>query len=154
MGERVESFRDLRVFEAAVVLRRRVFVASKSWPREERYALTDQIRRSSRSVGANVAEAWSKRRYPKRFVAKLTDAHGEAEETGVWLDTAHECGHLTDDEHADLRALARACAGGLAAMIRQSEKWPGSPTTPGAAREPVSFYNLDLDGSDAPTLPE
>jgi four helix bundle protein len=118
----VRAFRELRVYKAAVVLRRRVFEVSKAWTKTERYALTDQIRRSSRSVSANVAEAWSKRRYPRHpAAAGLTDAHGEAEETGVWLDTARECGYLTDEVHADLMALVHAAAGGLATMIRQSK---------------------------------
>lgn len=142
MAARVESFRDLRVYGAAVALRQRVFAASKAWPREEQYALTDQIRRSSRSVAANVAEAWSKRRYPRHFVAKLTDAHGEAEETGVWLDTARECGYLPDDQHAALRDLVRACAGGLATMIRQAEKWAGPQ---GTVREDASPYDPEPD---------
>ena len=120
-----------------------MFEGSKAWPKEERYALTDQIRRSSRSVGANVAEAWSKRRYPRHFVAKLTDAHGEAEETGVWLDTALECGYLTDEAHDDLMALVRAAAGGLATMIRQSTAWANPPE--GAVRDPSIPYDIDWD---------
>ena len=148
MCEAVRSFRDLRVYASAVELRREVFAASRTWPREERYALTDQVRRSSRSVGANLAEAWSKRRYARHFVAKLTDAHGEAEETGVWLDTARECGYLDDEAHAALAALVRATAGGLATMIRQSEKWSDSTDR---IREPTSPYSLDpADDLDAP----
>ena len=119
MSGGVQSFRDLRVYRSAVELRRRVFGASKGWPRNEQYALTDQVRRPSRSVAANIAEAWSKRRYPRHFISKLTDAHGEAEETGVWLDTARECGYLSDEEHASLRGVVRACAGGLATMVKR-----------------------------------
>jgi len=141
MSKGVRSYRELRVFASAVELRRGAFEASKTWSKAERYALTDQVRRSSRSVGANIAEAWSKRRYPRHFVAKLTDAHGEAEETGVWLDTARECGYLTGDQHADLMALVRATAGGLATMIRQSDRWAGSPD--GSVREVDVPYDLD-----------
>lgn len=143
----IRSFRDLRVYESAVELRRGVFTASKRWPKEERYALTDQARRSSRAVGANLAEAWSKRRYPRHFVAKLTDAHGEAEETGVWLDTARECGYLDDDGHGALVSLVRATAGGLATMIRQSEKWSGGADT-GDAREPQVPYGSNAAPPD------
>ena len=127
-----------------------MFEASRTWPKEERYALTDQIRRSSRSVGANVAEAWSKRRYPRHFVAKLTDAHGEAEETGVWLDTALECSYLTSEAHADLAALVRATAGGLATMIRRSNAWASPPG--GTIREPDAPYDLGRDGLDLDDL--
>ena len=146
----VRAFRDLRVYGAAVELRQRVFGVSKGWPKAERYALTDQIRRSSRSVGANIAEAWSKRRYPRHFVAKLTDAHGEAEETSVWLDTALECGYLTNEAHDDLMALVRAAAGGLATMVRQSEAW-ANPSE-GAVRDPsipyVTGYDIHPDADE------
>ena len=149
----VRSFRDLRVYASAVELRREVFRDPRAWPKEERYSLTDQVRRSSRSVGANIAEAWSKRRYPKHFVAKLTDTHGEAEETGVWLDTALECGYLEDETHAKLRDLARSAAGGLASMIRSADKWSGSST--GSTHEPSTTYDFDspppLEGT--PPLP-
>ena len=133
-----------------------MFEVSRGWPKEERYPLTDQIRRSSRSVGANVAEAWSKRRYPRHFVSKLTDAHGEAEETGVWLDTARECGYLDDQTHAALADVVGAAAGGLAAMIRQPDKWTGHPS---ATREPPVPYDSDLTDaigaeSDADLAPD
>ena len=148
MAKGVRSYRELRVYKAAVELRRQVFDASNAWPREERYALTDQVRRSSRSVGANIAEAWSKRRYPRHFVAKLTDAHGEAEETGVWLDTALECGYLAEEAHADLMALIRAAAGGLATMIRQADQWSGPMG--GTVRDPAPFYDIHDDSDIAP----
>ena len=80
-GQRVSRFEELRVYERAFELASQIFELSASWPKEERYALTDQVRRSSRSVCANIAEAWCKRRYPKHFVSKLSDAHGEAAET-------------------------------------------------------------------------
>ncbi len=141
----VRFFRDLRVYASAVELRKGVFRASRAWPKEEQYSLTDQVRRSSRSVGANIAEAWSKRRYPKHFVSKLTDAHGEAEETGVWLDTALECGYLEKKEHETLHALVRSTAGGVATMIRQAEQWSG---TARSTREPTEPYVLE--GEDIP----
>ena len=81
MGERISSFRDLRVYKLAFELRQEIFETSKRFPTEERYALTDQIQRASRSIGANLAEAWQKRRYVAHFVSKLTDADGEQAET-------------------------------------------------------------------------
>lgn len=84
----IRQFRALRVYEHAAELRRQVFELSRRWPKEEQYALTNQIRRSSRSVGSNVAEAWSKRRHERHFISKLTDAHAEGAEASVWLDEA------------------------------------------------------------------
>ena len=81
MGEIISSFQDLRVYKLGFELQQELFVASKRFPAEERYALTDQVRRSSRSIGADIAEAWHKRRYPAHFVSKLTDADGEQAET-------------------------------------------------------------------------
>ena len=88
MSKVISSFRDLKVYQLALELQQAVFEVSKTFPIEERYALTDQIRRSSRSVGANIAEAWQKRRYVAHFISKLTDADGEQAETQHWLDTA------------------------------------------------------------------
>jgi four helix bundle protein len=95
MSERILSFRDLRVYQLAFDLQQEIFALSKGFPVEERYSLTDQIRRSSRSVGANIAEAWQKRRYVAHFVSKLTDADGEQAETQHWLDTAGACEYLS-----------------------------------------------------------
>ena len=104
-----ESFRDLVVYQKARTVSRRYFEMSKSFPKEERYSLTDQGRRSSRSIGAQIAEAWAKRGYEKHFVSKLTDADGEQQETQHWLDTALDCGYLTretrDEIAVNLRAL-------------------------------------------------
>ena len=86
--------RDLKAYQIAYRLAMAIFHASKSFPKEERYALIDQIRRSSRSVVANSAEGYRKRQYPKMFLSKLADADGEATETQVWLDFAHDCGAM------------------------------------------------------------
>jgi len=94
--------RDLKVYQLAYRLAMRIFEISKRFPVEERYSLTDQIRRSSRGVAANIAEAFRKRRYPNAFVIRLTDADSEATETQVWLDFARDCGYLTVQEHEDL----------------------------------------------------
>src|SRR5512136_3154362 len=89
-----ESFRDLLVYQKARELQREVFLISRAFPKDERFSLSDQIRRSSRSIGANIAEAWAKRRYEAHFVSKLTDADGEQYETQHWIETALECGYL------------------------------------------------------------
>lgn len=92
-----EFFTDLEVYQLARQLSKQIFELSKSFPKEERYALTDQIRRSSRSIGAQIAEAWAKRKYEKHFVSKLTDADGEQLETVHWLMTAHDCLYITKE---------------------------------------------------------
>ena len=95
MAERIESFCDLRVYQLAFKMQQSVFGQSRKFPAEEKYSLTDQIRRSSRSVGANIAEAWQKRRYQAHFISKLTDADGELQETSHWQATAVDCGYLS-----------------------------------------------------------
>jgi four helix bundle protein len=89
-----KGFRDLKVYQLAYQLAMEIFRESKSFPSEEKYSLTDQIRRSSRSVASNIAEGYRKKRYPKMFVSKMADADGEATETQVWLDFARDCGYL------------------------------------------------------------
>jgi four helix bundle protein len=99
---RIQGFRDLTVYRSAFQAAWQIFELTKRFPPEERYSLTDQIRRSSRSVCANLAEAWKKRRYPASFISKLSDAGAEAAETQVWLDTAWQCGYLPADQHREL----------------------------------------------------
>jgi four helix bundle protein len=89
-----KSFRDLLVYQKAKKVSREIFEISKSFPKEETYSLTDQIRRASRSIGAQIAEAWGKRRYEKHFVSKLTDSDAEQMETQHWVDEALDCGYL------------------------------------------------------------
>jgi four helix bundle protein len=103
MSERILSFRDLKVYQAAFALQQEIFRISNRFPREELYSLTDQIRRSSRSIGANISEAWHKRRYPAHFVSKLSDADGEQAETQHWLDTALACKYISKEAHRQLR---------------------------------------------------
>ncbi len=97
-----QRFTDLEVSKIAFKLQQDVFEKTKPWPREEVHALTGQVRRSSRSIGANIAEAWAKRRYEAHFTSKLTDADAEAQETIHWLRTAYACGYLTKDACQDL----------------------------------------------------
>ena len=97
MSEKIRTHRDLKVYARAFDVAMKIFKASKAFPKEEVYSLTDQIRRSSRSVCANLAEAWRKRRYEAAFIAKLTDAEAEAAETQVWLEFAVKCAYIDRD---------------------------------------------------------
>ncbi|HFQ94264.1 MAG TPA: four helix bundle protein [Anaerolineae bacterium] len=118
-----KSFRDLFVYQEARALSREIFALSKQFPKEEMYALTDQIRRSSRSIGAQIAEAWAKRRYEKYFVSKLTDADGEQQETQHWLETAVDCGYLTPQQAQTLLAKCQRIGRLLGGMIAKSDKF-------------------------------
>ena len=93
------GFRDLKVYQLAYKLAREIFEISKSFPKEETYSLTDQIRRSSRSVCVNIGEGYRKRKYPKHFSSKMTDADGECTETQIWLDIARDCKYINDETH-------------------------------------------------------
>ncbi len=93
--EHAKSFRDLEIYKSARQLACEIYDVSKAFPKEEMYSLTDQIRRSSRSVGAQIAESWAKRRYEKHFISKLTDADGEQQETQHWIETALDCGYIS-----------------------------------------------------------
>jgi four helix bundle protein len=119
----INTWRDLEVYQAAFSLQQMVFVVSKRWPLEERYSLTDQIRRSSRSIGANIAEAWAKRRYPAHFLSKLTDSDGELQETLHWLESARACEYLTLDEADKLGQLASQVGRQLGSMINRHESF-------------------------------
>jgi four helix bundle protein len=96
---------------------------TKKFPPEEKYSLTDQIRRSSRSVCANIAEAWRSRKYPKNFVSKLTDSDTEATETLVWLDFALHFGYLTSDQHKELSDHYDHICSQLTLMMSEPNKW-------------------------------
>jgi four helix bundle protein len=100
-----------------------VFVLTKSFPPEEKYSMVDQIRRSSRSVCANIAEAWRKRRYPAAFIAKLSDAESEASETQVWLEFAHNCHYLDETRQRKLDDTYDHILGQLIRMIDEADKW-------------------------------
>ncbi|HZP60031.1 MAG TPA: four helix bundle protein [Opitutaceae bacterium] len=104
MSGAINHFSDLIVYQKAFTLGLRIFELSRDWPPEERYALTDQIRRSSRSVGANIAEAWSKRRYEAHFISKLSDTDAELHETEHWLRCAQKHGYISCDDLSSLSA--------------------------------------------------
>ncbi len=100
----LRGHRALKVYQLAYKLAMRIFNESKAFPRDERYSLIDQIRRSSRSVAANIAEGYRKRQYPNMFASKLADADAEATETQVWLDFARDCGYLPQEVYTELAA--------------------------------------------------
>ncbi|WP_459903574.1 four helix bundle protein [Desulfosarcina cetonica] len=120
---RIRHFRDLDVYQLAMRAAMDIYMMSKTFPAEERYSLTDQIRRSSRSVCANIAEAWRKRRYPKAFVSKLSDAEAEAAETQVWIEFTYKCGYLREDQAKALDESYENIQGKIVNMIKQPEKW-------------------------------
>jgi len=113
----VENYKELDVYRAAFAWQQAIFVASKQFPRDEMFSLTDQIRRSSRSVGSCIAESWAKRRYPAHFVSKLTDADGELQESFHWLRTAFCCEYLGQDESTALADQGYEVGRLLGAMI-------------------------------------
>jgi len=121
MNKLAQRFQELEVYQASFRFQQEIFEASKQWPLEERYALTDQVRRSSRSIGANIAEAWAKRRYPAHFVSKLTDSDGELQEARHWLSSAFACRYLSDKQHVDLVSQAEIVGKMLGTMIRDYE---------------------------------
>ena len=123
MTDRIESYKDLRVFQNAMDRAMQIFELTKSFPVEEKYSMTDQMRRSSRSVCSNTAEAWRKRRYRNAFISKLSDAEGEACETQVWIEFARRCGYLADDVCDDLDSAYDQILGQLVKMINEPEKW-------------------------------
>ena len=115
--KRIRSATDLNVYQKAYSLAMEIFNISKTWPREEKYSLTDQIRRSSRSVCANLREAWAKRRYEAHFTNKLTDSDGENSETDTWLDFAKDCGYLSVADHNRLAKEDREIGAMLGSML-------------------------------------
>ncbi len=114
---------ELDVYQSAFSLQQEVFHLSKGFPAEERYSLTDQIRRSSRSVGANICEAWRKRRYPAHFKSKLTDSDGEQEETCHWLRTAVSCEYLPAEQGRELVERYNHVGAMLNRMINKADSW-------------------------------
>lgn len=116
--KKVESFKDLEVYKLCRQLSKEI---SKSFPKAEMYSLTDQMRRSSRSTGAQIAEAWAKRKYEKHFVSKLTDADGEQLETQHWIDTALDCSYLSKETADDLLSRYNSIGKMLSSMMDKSD---------------------------------
>jgi len=120
---KIESYRDLRVYQAAIKAAMQIFDISAKFPAEEKYSMTDQIRRSSRSVCSNIGEAWRRRRYKAAFIAKLNDSETEATETQVWLELALLSGYISEGIYNELFAEYEAIIAQLVIMINQPEKW-------------------------------
>ena len=123
LGGKIRSFRDLNVYQNALDAAMEIYEISKSFPHEERFSLTDQIRRSSRSVCANIGEAWRKRRYQAAFISKLNDSEGEAAETQVWLDIALRAQLINEDQWRKLNEQYEIILGQLVKMINEPQKW-------------------------------
>ena len=119
----IRHFRELEVYKLGMESAMRIFEVSKHFPSEEKYSLTDQIRRSSRSVCTNIAEGWRKRRYPNAFVSKLSDADSEAAETQVWLEFALKCSYLDQNIYDELNTVYDHIMGKLVKMLIHPEQW-------------------------------
>jgi four helix bundle protein len=133
-----KSFKELRVYQKAREVSRAVFKLSKVFPKEEMYSLTDQMRRAARSVGAQIAEAWGKRRYEKHFMSKLTDADSEQLETQHWVGEALDCGYLSPAEATQLNSGLEEVGRMLNSMIEKADSFCGSPD--GVFREDATEY--------------
>src|SRR6266446_4865934 len=125
----IKSAKDLTVYKRAYELAMEIFHASKHFPAEERYSLTDQLRRSSRSVWSNLREAWAKRRYEAHFVSKLTDSDGENGETDTWLDLARDCGYVSKEDHAFFVEQCQEVGAMLGSMINNPSSFILTPTS-------------------------
>jgi four helix bundle protein len=119
----VSNFKDLIVYQKAHKLAMDIFELSKKFPKEEKYSLTDQIRRSSRSVSSCISESWAKRKYIKAFVNKLTDSLGEEYETEDWLDYSRDCKYISDSEHERMISGYDEVRKMLISMINNPDKW-------------------------------
>jgi four helix bundle protein len=120
---KIRSHKDLEVYKLAFKAAMEIFEMSKNFPKEETYSLTDQIRRSSRSVCSNLAEAFRKRRYPKSFISKLSDSESEAAETQTWLDFSLSCIYITETRHQELHENYNKIIGKLVNMSLHPESW-------------------------------
>ncbi len=123
MADRIYSYKELKVYLNAFQAAMEIFHKTKDFPRSEMYSLVDQMRRSSRSVCSNIAEAWRKRRYKAAFIAKLSDAESEACETQVWLEFALKCGFLDREITESLDERYEKIQGQIVRMIENADKW-------------------------------
>lgn len=119
----IKFHQDLKVYQKSFETAMMIFELSKLFPKEELYSLTDQIRRSSRSVSANISEAWGKRKYEKSFIAKLTDSEAEARETPTWLQFALACNYINEEQFKILNNQYNQIIGMLVNMMSQSQNW-------------------------------
>ena len=123
-----ESFKDLLVYQKAREVAKEVFKITQSFPKEEMYSLTDQVRRSSRSIGAQIAEAWGKRRYEKHFISKLTDADAEQLETQHWIEVAEDCNYVIHAQALQIISKCSEIGRMLNSMIKKAEQFCGKAT--------------------------
>ncbi len=137
----VKTFRDLVVYQQARQLAQEIFLLTRQFPKEEAFALTDQIRRSSRSIGAQIAEAWAKRRYEKHFLSKLTDADGEQQETQHWLETALDCTYTTRETTNKLLDDCQTIGRLLGSMMAKSAMFCNTP--PNQLRDQPFTYFIE-----------
>lgn len=144
--QHAQSYRDLIVYQKSRQLQREIFKITKTFPREEMFSLTDQIRRSSRSIGSNISEAWAKRRYEKHFISKLTDADGEQMETQHWIETALDCEYI--DHKTNMQCIEKCLEIGrmLGGMMDKAEMFCGQP--PRTLREDSAIYFTESEGED------
>ena len=119
----IKTHKELDVYKMTVEMAMEIFEITKSFPNEEKYSLIDQIRRSSRSVAANIAEAFRKRRYPKAFISKLSDSEGEAAETQVWLEFSEKCRYISKEIQEKLDKQYDNIIGKIINMINHPDKW-------------------------------
>ena len=141
-----ESFKDLVVYQKAREVSKEIFELSKSFPEDENISLTSQVRRSSRSIGAQIAESWAKRRYPKHFVSKLTDADAEQQETQHWIGTAVDCNYLNSEQEAGLIDKLSEVGRMLNSMMEKFEQFCGNH--PDSVRESAAEYFIKPQGKD------
>jgi four helix bundle protein len=138
-----KSFKDLRVYQKAREISRAVFKLSRAFPKEELYSLTDQVRRAARSVGAQIAEAWGKRRYEKHFMSKLTDADAEQMETQHWVGEALDCGYLSPADATQLNSGLEEIGRMLHSMMETADFFCRPPD--GTLREDPTEYFTAAD---------
>ncbi|MEP7136005.1 MAG: four helix bundle protein [Chloroflexota bacterium] len=135
------SFRELIVYQKSRQLQREIKNITMSFPKDEKFSLTDQIRRSSRSIGANIAESWAKRRYEKHFISKLTDSDGEQMETQHWIETALECDYIDQKASSQLISVCLEIGRMLNSMMDKADMFCGEP--PRTMRENAAVYYVE-----------
>ena len=140
------GFRDLMVYQKSRQLQREIQNVIKFFPKDEKYALIDQVRRSSRAIGANIAESWAKRRYEKHFISKLTNSDGEQMETQHWIETALECGYIDDKTSVQLIQKCLEVGRMLNGMMDKADIFCGEP--PRSVREEAGVYFTESDNED------
>jgi four helix bundle protein len=141
-----ESFRDLIVYQKSRMLAKEIKEIAQSFPKDEKFSLIDQVRRSSRSIGANIAESWAKRRYEKHFISKLTDSDGEQMETQHCIGIALDCDYIDEKTHNQLIAKCLEIGRMLNGMMDKADMFYGEP--PRTMHEEAAEYYMDSDDED------